>query len=205
MWFSAKYIELWLKRTAFVVWAACLVVIGGYLLAGHLLTLPIPSPTDPKLVDGLKSLQVKFGHQAHENWTMVHVLYGSCGCSRRVIRHLARRGPTSLGAEYIMLVAPSDTDLMHLKNAGFSYIHIIEPQDLYTMYAIEAAPLFAILNPSSEVRYIGGYTNRKRGPEIEDITTLQAVRSGANVEALPLFGCATNARLAQDVDPLGLR
>ena len=179
-----------------------LVVICAYMLTGHLLSLPTPELNNPKLHIAihrrLEAIQDR-------DWLALHVLYGDCGCSRRVIRHLKRRGPSSLAEEWILLVKPKTNDLKSLESAGFNNIEVTTPHVLHNNFAISAAPLMVVAHTSGKIQYVGGYTERKRGPEIQDIQILQTIRAGNTPEKLPLFGCATNVELARKVDPLGLR
>jgi hypothetical protein len=135
---------------------------------------------------------------------MLHVLYGDCGCSRRVIRHLAARGPSALADERVVLVDPREGDRPGLERAGFS-VEVTDRAGLHRSFAIEAAPLLVLARPEGDLAYVGGYTDRKRGPEIEDLALLRAAQRGRDPSALPLFGCAVNTQLARQVDPLGLR
>ncbi|MEO1233074.1 MAG: hypothetical protein AAFZ18_29690 [Myxococcota bacterium] len=175
-----------------------LVVVCAYLLGGHLLTLPTPALGDPKLRRAVSA------RRSPSQWLALHVLYGDCGCSRRVVRHLARRGPTSLAREHVVIVDPRKGDLEDLREAGFT-VERTEREALDAEFGVAAAPLLVIADASGAPRYIGGYTDRKRGPSIEDLAVLRSAQAGDTPEPLPLFGCAVNTTLARQVDPLGLR
>lgn len=184
---------------AFGVWGASLIVICAYLLGGHLLTLPTPDLDNPVLRGAIDARR-----QTPENWVMLHVLYGDCGCSRRVVHHLSERGPSGLAEERVIIVDPRPADLAELEGAGFA-VELSSREALATAFAVRAAPILAIAAPDGTLRYVGGYTARKRGPDIADLALLHASRSGDDAEALPLFGCAVSRELAVQVDPLGLR
>lgn len=186
-------------RAVLGAWGVSLVVVCAYLLGGHLLTLPTPETDNPLLTEA-----IRIRRRQVDQWFALHVLYGDCGCSRRVFRHLSRRGPSSLAEEKVLLVGPHTGDVAELEEAGFS-VEVTTSETLDEHFDISAAPLLALTHPSGTLRYVGGYTDRKRGPEIEDIDLIRAVRAGRQPPALPLFGCAVNTRLARQVDPLGLR
>lgn len=188
----------WGVPAALAVWGSVLIVICASLLGGHLLTLPVPAPDNPKLTSALAE------RRAADGWLMTHVLYGDCGCSRRVLRRLEQRGPTALADEHVLLVEPRDEDPKRLRQAGFR-VETLERETLYDTFAVAAAPLLVIVQPSGQLNYVGGYTDRKRGPTIEDISLLRESQRGQRPEPRPLFGCAVNTTLARQVDPLGLR
>jgi len=62
-------------------------------------------------------------------------------------------------------------------------------------YEIEAAPMLIVLDPSNNVRYAGGYTERKQGPAISDLQIIADTQAAREVSALPVFGCAVSERL----------
>lgn len=184
--------------TALGLWAAGMTVISAYLLSGHLLTLPAPRVDDPILERAARL------RQTQGEWLALHLLYADCGCSRRVVRHLERRGPSALAAERVVLVEPRPGDVERLEKAGFT-VEEETREGLHQDFGAAAAPLLVLADPEGQLRYVGGYTDRKRGPDIEDLTLLHTVRDGGRPQPLPLFGCAVNTTLAQQVDPLGLR
>lgn len=55
---------------------------------------------------------------------------------------------------------------------------------------ISAAPLLIVLDPQDRVRYEGGYSDRKQGPQIGDLEILASAYRGQAVAAHPLFGPA---------------
>jgi hypothetical protein len=76
----------------------------------------------------------------------------------------------------------------------------VSSTDLAT-YEIEGAPLLLAVSPHGEVRYAGGYTDRKQGATFHDLVVLAAAYD-ADVPALPLFGCAISDRLRQTLSRL---
>jgi hypothetical protein len=63
--------------------------------------------------------------------------------------------------------------------------------------------LMLVIDRNGVIRYSGGYSRRKQG-ELEDETILRHVRGGADIETLPIYGCAVSAELARLIDPLRL-
>jgi hypothetical protein len=62
-------------------------------------------------------------------------------------------------------------------------------------YGIEAAPALLVIDPGGRTRYAGGYTERKQGPDIEDLRLMAAAQGDEDLAGLPLFGCAVSDRL----------
>ncbi len=74
-----------------------------------------------------------------------------------------------------------------------------------TKYGIESAPLMIVDDAHGVIRYAGGYTSRKQGLDYQDQAIVHQLLSGAEVDPLPLFGCAVSQRLKQMVDPFRLK
>jgi len=190
----------WLARTMFVLWVPCVLVPCAYFLAGHLLTLPEPEheALERALTQALREQPVETGLVA------IHVLYSACGCSQRVLRLLERRPPDTEVEEWVWVVEPELGQLDAVRAAGFR-ARGISRAELVERFHVEAAPLFIVAEASGALRYVGGYTDRKRGPEIRDLDLMAAVGRGETPAPLPLFGCATSTRLQARIDPLGLK
>ncbi|HEY8945874.1 MAG TPA: hypothetical protein VIM73_16510, partial [Polyangiaceae bacterium] len=66
-------------------------------------------------------------------------------------------------------------------------------------YGIDAAPLLIVSDPKGEPRYVGGYTTRKQGPVLEDLSIVEQARRGSSLASLPIFGCAVSERLQREL------
>lgn len=188
-----------------MVWAAACVVVGTYLLATHLLTMPAPAPTDPVLHRGIAARR---GAHQLDRWLVLHVVFDECVCSQRVLDHLlADPRPPGL-AERIVLVtehrAARAAWIAAIPAHGFE-LDVVTPEQLVAEYHIEAAPMLVIVDPQDTVRYVGGYTPRKQAADVRDIVVIAAVQRGELVEPLPTFGCAIGRALNSRLDPLGIR
>lgn len=183
-----------------VGWGLVLTAVCGILMGAHLLTLPRPDGADPVLVAELEALRPA-GADIHA----VHVMYTECGCSRRILDHLASRAPLEGTAETVLLVGEDAEFEAAVRASGFTVIPVAQ-EALRERFHIEAAPLLVISDAQAQVRYLGGYTTRKRGYDIRDVALIAGVRDGASPsEELPLYGCATNRELQQTLDPIGVR
>lgn len=189
-----------------MVWAAVCVVVGTYLLASHLLTLPAPAPTDPVLHRAIAAR--RGAHQLHQ-WLVLHVMFDECACSQRVLDHLLADSRQRPGVpERVVLVtdhrAARGALIAAIPARGFE-LDVVTPEQLIANYHIEAAPLLVIVDPDDTVRYVGGYTPRKQAADVRDLAVIAAVQRGETVEPLPTFGCAIGRALSSRLDPLGIR
>ena len=205
----------WIRRTVdptdvqrligvmLAVWVAAAIVVGGLLLAPHLIALPMPTTTDTHLRDAIAARVV--GRPG--NWVVAHVMYRSCPCSRRTIGHLTTDRRAADLDELVVMVddagqaGPEDAAL---RAAGFQ-VEVITPDILRERFHVEAAPLLAVARPDHELAYVGGYNRHKQSAAYEDLAIISDLRARSVREALPIYGCATNTRLADAIDPLGIR
>lgn len=186
-----------MARGLLLLWAAAMVVMGGFLLARHVVALPRPAVTDPQLVAAVRAAAPA------GQWALLHVLSSECGCSRRVRHHLLRRGPIPGVHEEVVLVGDNGEEAGPLRARGFA-TEVVRPQQLWLRYHVEAAPLLVIRDAAGLVRYAGGYTERKQGPVIHDVDLLAELRAGRDPRPLPALGCAVSESLRRAVDPLRL-
>jgi hypothetical protein len=190
-------------RIAFIAWVALCVVGGGYLLAGHLLTLPTPELTD---LGPQRSAVAQRRSSQQGQWLAVHILDQDCKCSQRVLDHLLTEPRPDGVVERIVLIASEvDADRINaIHGHGFD-LDIVTPDELAERYRVQAAPLLIVIDPADAVRYVGGYTPRKQAADVRDVELVAALRRGEPVEPLPTFGCAVGRSLRAKIDPLGIR
>lgn len=183
-----------------VAWLAGSIALGGLLLAAHA-PLPVPSASDARTHAAFAELL-----QGRQGWRVVHVLYRSCACSQRTLEHLRASRRHADVHELVLLVddeaAPSPGD-QQLRARGLEVV-VIDRETLVRRFGLEAAPVLIVLRPDDNVAYLGGYTRSKQGPVFEQERILAALRAEKPAAPLPVFGCATSARLSDLLDPLGL-
>lgn len=187
------------------LWVVSCTLLGAYLLADHLLTLPAPALTDPVLH---RAIAANRRPEQRDRWLVLHVLLESCKCSGRVLDHLMSGSRPGDVVERVVLVT-DDASATQAASArarahGFD-VDAVAAEDLVARYRIEVAPLLVIIDPHDEVRYVGGYTPRKQAADIRDVAVITAIRRGEIVEPLPTFGCAVGRALNAKLDPLGVR
>jgi hypothetical protein len=178
-----------------------MIVIGASLMVSHWVPLPRPELDPTSSQTFLARFQ---STKADGQWLAIHFLYAECPCSRRVLDRVTQRSPQAEVAERIVLIGDAPQLAAKAKERGFE-IDCVAPQELLAKYGVEAAPLLMILDPDGHPRYSGGYTSRKQLLDIQDRAILKQLRSGQEVEPLPLFGCAVSGRLKSLVDSLGLK
>lgn len=186
-------------RALLALWVVALTVLVATTMAGHLLALPRPA-RDDRAVAALVARVA--GGAPLRGWTVTHVLYAGCACSRRIVAQLVARPRVPWITEQVALVPdPGDDVAATLRAAGLRVL----PLDAEALrgHHLEAAPAFVVSAPDGAVRYVGGYTPRKQGPAPQDRAVAEALRRGDEVTPIPIFGCAVSARLRRDIDPLG--
>lgn len=181
-------------------WAAALLLVTTVLMVGHWVTLPRPNLDDPRLASALTELRAA----PSKRWELTHVLYVDCRCSQRVFAHLLERPTPAAASERVLMVGSDDAWRRQAALRGFEVLETSAEQ-LGRRFGIESAPLLLISDPGGEVRYAGGYTDRKQGPQYRDVEALEALRRGEPVELLPLFGCGVTRELQAILDPIGAK
>lgn len=132
---------------------------------------------------------------------VAHVLSKKCGCSKRVARHLASRGPLSSAEEVIFQVGESLPNESELLEKGFQVV-TLSGAELESQWGIQAVPLLQA--QADGLTYNGGYQDYKSG-EYRDLEVLESLKAQKQIEALPILGCASSEKLAQQIDPFGLK
>jgi hypothetical protein len=190
-----------LAKVVFWAWAPIAIAIGATLMLGHWYTLPRPTTADSSLAMALGSLRTD---DERDVWLATHVLYSECRCSGRILTHLFERGPLHGVAEKILLVGANVEYERRGRAAGFA-VKVVSARELADEFHVQAVPLLVVQDPSNGVQYLGGYTDRKQGPDIRDTSVIRDLIAGQKRRELPLFGCAVSEKLQALLDPLGIR
>jgi hypothetical protein len=186
-------------RAALVAWFGMMLAIGMSLLVRHSVALP-RAKVDVELERAMAALRTP----ADANmWMAVHVLYADCRCSQRIADHLLTSLRPADLAERVLLVG-RNTELENGLAAHGLHVVLVEPEDLATRYHVLAVPMLLVAAPDGSIRYAGGYTTRKQGPDPRDVEIVASARAGQAMATLPIFGCAVSRRLEQVLNPLGL-
>lgn len=182
-----------LHRAVLILWAIAISVICGHLLVRHLVPLPTPSHLAPGFV--------AFRSPKPGEIIVFHVLLAGCRCSEQIARRLVMRPRPTQVEEHLVLV---DDDALTLERrfARTSFIiHHVSTRDLASTFHVSGVPLLLVVSGDGEVRYSGGYTERKQGLIPRDIDIIDAVARGETPDPLPLFGCATAEELRRTHNP----
>ena len=188
-------------KIALAGWFTAMVGLSAILLARHVVPLPRPSGDDAALATALAALRRP---EDAQRFFAVHVLFAECRCSQRISEHLlTSTRPPDLG-EAVLLVGESPELEARLGARGFAVTRV-DADELGTRYHVKAAPILVLLAPDGAVRYAGGYTTSKQGPDPRDLDIIARARTeGGLLKALPVFGCAVAEKLRQRLDPTGL-
>ncbi|MEZ4232737.1 MAG: hypothetical protein R3B89_26405 [Polyangiaceae bacterium] len=184
----------------FVLWIPVLLVVVASLMVGHWVILPRPPTGDPEV----RAAVAKLRKADERGWMAVHVLYGECPCSRRVLKHvLASERPSDV-TEKLVLVG-RDAEWERKARAKGLDVDVVEMDQLLSKYHLMAAPMLLVVNPRGDVVYMGGYTARKQGPDIADLQIMRHLMQGERENERPIFGCAVGASLQDALDPLHIK
>jgi hypothetical protein len=182
-----------------MIWFVGLAAIMSALAVGHWFALPHPDKQDARLSAGMRQLL-----SGRDGWAAVHVLYTDCPCSRRIFDHLLE-STRPVGMREVVLLVGDDPAIERRIRARPYEVVTVAPEALSKRFGIEGAPLLVVVDPQRQVRYIGGYTDRKQGLDIRDLAIIREVRAGVAISELPLFGCAVSQRLKELADPLAIK
>lgn len=181
------------------VWAVGMTCIVACLMVSHWVALPRPAvgsevPLTRPLANGTDPAPYR----------VLHFLYADCPCSQRVLNHVLDRDPVPGVTERIVLISETDVITGAIRTCGYE-ADAVTPEELPERYGVESAPLMVIADRHGIVRYSGGYTSRKQGPDIQDVALITSVRDGKPTESFPVYGCAVSDTLKRLVDPLGIK
>lgn len=176
------------------LWAAVVVALGAQLMVAHAVALPPPTQT-ARLQAGLRELGPAAGRQ------LVHVIPGRCSCTRRLLAHLARRGPRPGWHERI-LVADGPVGLAAAAAAAGFEVRAVTGGWLAAL-GVEGAPLLVAL-VDGELAWVGGHFDAPAAVHPRDQAVVTALEAGGAPRPLPVFGCAVAPALARRLDPVGL-
>lgn len=191
-----------LGRLALIIWAGGLLSVGSTLMAGHWVSLPLPDTMDPAIRSAVAARRLPM---EQDRWLALHVLYSECPCSRRIFDHVLTSARPAGISERILLIGEDAEMAAQARAAGFP-VEVLGQDALVARYHLTAAPALLIASPEDEIRYLGGYTLRKQGPEIQDVSLIErAQAAGRPLAALPLFGCAVSQSLQDALDPMGIK
>jgi hypothetical protein len=191
----------WALAGGVALWAGLSIVAQTTLMASHWYTLPTPDRADTDLQHALAALVPA---HAEGSWTAVHVLYSACRCSQRVFDHLFESPRPDGVYETVLLIGADEAIEERAAAAGFD-VWVLSPEDLKARFGIVSAPLLLVLGPQAELRYAGGYTERKQGYDVQDTKIIQTLQDGDDPTELPLYGCGVSKELQQILDPMGLK
>lgn len=177
---------------ALAVWFAATTAVSASLLVRH--TLPFVAPSDG---DSLHALWAANAPPTAAQRLAVHALSSTCLCSRRIAAHLAARAPLQGWREVVLWTGnapPPDA----LRRAGYDVRAVT--REALTAWGVRAVPVLVAFDAVGATTYVGGYTDRKQGPDPRDVDVLTAAARGRHPTPLPLYGCSTAAATSSPRD-----
>jgi hypothetical protein len=142
------------RRTGLLlgVWTAAVVVIGGVLMSYH---QPFVTPDARILSLGSTSQRGR--------WRALHIVSGSCVCSRRVMEHLLQRRPQAGLVEEILMIEGSEIPLAgtasllnKLEAAGYT-VSRLAAEAIPESSGLHGVPVLIYATPENKLAYLGGY------------------------------------------------
>lgn len=189
-----------LGRAFLALWIPLVALGVSSLMVGHFAPLPAPAAEAATVEAALGAARSRGAEVA-----VVHFLDVECRCSKRVAEHLLE-GPRPAGAHEAVVLVGADAELQRALTArGFA----VEPENKQSAerrFGSFAAPALAVLGTTDgDVRYLGGYTDRKQGLHVRDLEIIDACARGESPAVLPVLGCGATADLERMLDPLRLQ
>lgn len=180
---------------ALSLWACLVTVPISYLMAGHLVGLPVTN----------QAIALTASTNSTD-WRILHILSEDCGCSRNVLNYLLERGKELQTEESVILVNGSNATRSALEQRGFHVI-LSNPTELAAQYGSEGVPFFQVTSPDNTLWYSGAYQDMRSrsSSRFLDLQLLAESQSGIRSNDLPVIGCATSERLKRVMDPLSLK
>lgn len=133
-----------------------------------------------------------------------HFVSSKCGCSKKVIEHLQKRGAIKDANETVYLIGSDDQFREGLLKAGFK-VEDIDEETADINFHIEAIPFLRVSSFGKEL-YAGAYgKDQKHSPVYQDVEIIEAALRGQRKEALPLFGCINGKLRRNEIDSWGLK
>jgi hypothetical protein len=175
------------------VWGAGTTVALGSLMVSHTVALPEPTSVDRFAAAARREIGQRDG--------LLHVIPADCSCTDALVDHLVARGAGE--GEVVAFVGPRRPRRMGLESAGYRVV-AVAPEEVERRVGVVAGPVWLALR-QDEVAYAGGYYGRPAAVEPLLVPTLADVEAGRPVRGLPIFGCAVDAGLKRQLDPLGLQ
>ena len=192
---TRKLIKSELAGTFVLAGWAMLAVAGiAFLGTKHLASLPEPGN------EVLLSRSVlKLRHRAGKPF-LVHVIYSECSCSKSLLAHLLARRTFPDSEELILFVGRDAKTEQAAQRSGFEFSSVSD-SELVSRFGLEAAPVLLVFDAGSKLRYAGGYYDHPATITPLDEKIHEQLAVGANVQPLPVFGCAISGRLQKSLDP----
>jgi hypothetical protein len=121
---------------------------------------------------------------------------------RALFAHLVARRPFPGAEEAVLFVGVDAVKQESARRAGFTFT-TVSAQELAIRFGLEAAPVLVVFDSAGRLRYAGGYYAHPATITPLDERIYAQLAAGANVEPLPVFGCAVSSRLQISLNPLG--
>jgi hypothetical protein len=182
-------------RAVLGIWTVTVVLVGGTLMVQHVVAMP--APTAERVAAGVPAWVDGAPH------TVVHVVPDRCSCTHQLLDHLVQRGPLPGLREVVVLSGPLPAREPAMRQAGFD-VQVRSPPELADTAGIRAGPLLVHLDGRGQVDWSGGYYATPALVRPRDLSVLAELARGGLPAPVPVFGCAIDPMLRDQLDPIGL-
>lgn len=174
-------LSYWMRRRDWIFasgWGALSISGGAVMTSLH---LPFRSPGN---------LAARWSSApANTQWSILHFLGATCGCSAQVAAHLTARGVALPVFEEAVIFGPTKPDFeTPLRQSGFLVRRF--PESRQAEADVNGVPAFLVLDQARNVRYSGGYGTAP----FHDLQILREIQTGQSPVAIPVLGCPLKRR-----------
>ena len=181
------------------IWVPIVIIVISAQMFNHLVSLPSPE-IDDSFSQGLSSL-AKSPLEGDQTHYVFHFISQDCSCTAGLLKHLWKRRSLRGFQEKVFYLGE---DVIEPKALNSRYQFESIDQKFLASLNIAAVPLLVVLDDSKRLIYSGGYFRYPAAVNSLDKEIFQGIIEGKTIESLPLFGCATDPKLQEALDPLGI-
>ena len=186
----------WIGKSMLAGWVVVTLVGLAALSVKHMASFPAP---DEEALLSRAMLQLR---RSSSGAFLVHVIYAECSCARALFAHLVARRPFPGAEETVLFVGADSSKQESAQRAGFTFT-TVSAQELGFRFGLEAAPVLIVFDSAGRLRYAGGYYAHPAAITPLDERIYAQLAARAEVEPLPVFGCAVSSLLQKSLNPLG--
>jgi hypothetical protein len=185
----------YLENGLFLLWGSATLMILSLIGSWHY--------SDFSQQKKLSNLKVN----SSTRWKLHHFIGGDCKCSEFIVDYLIKRKTQFDIDEEIVVFDDVKNFKSRLIKMGFN-VSAMAYKDYPKENRPSGFPILLITNPSGEVVYEGGYSEKMINPytEFNDLKLVQKFKeNNRKIASLPAYGCYSSQKYRDELDPLGFK